>query len=398
MGKLNGWSPCGLAWLMVSGALWVGSLGAQQAPPSAPGDAPSAVYKSPYRVIDVHVHGPLPAEQALQAHFEAMDASGIDAVTILLFDPAGWQYQGGWSEFNLRAWLRLRKQHSQRLSVFGTVDFGRAAKEPDFFRQIVAELHTAAEWGAQGVKIWKNLGMHHRDMSGALIKIDDPRLDPFWKACGDLGLPVLIHSADPKEYWYPNSFNTFQYNLGDTAKYYKHPVVPAWEELIRQRNHVVQKHPRTTFIGAHFGSLSSDFDRLADLLDKNPNFFVECGARLRFMYRYHPQAIHDFFVKYQDRILFGTDTFLLQEERILEDQQSRKAWQERVSRFCSGYLEYFETDHYVSVPGGYQDSWLRLKGIRLPPEVLEKLYYTNAQRLIPGLAKNDIPPGAAPRP
>lgn len=381
MWKANGWPVRGLAWLILSGALGGGALVAQE--------DPSHVFKSAYRVIDVHAHGPMPTERALQAHFASMDATGIDAVTVLLFDPAGWTYKGGWSELNLRAWLQLRKQFPERLNVFATVDFGRAAKEPDFFQRIVAELHTAADWGAQGIKIWKNLGMHHRDSSGDLLKIDDPRLDPFWAACGELGLPVLIHSADPREYWYPNTFNTFQYNIGDTAKYFHHPVVPAWEEIIRQRNHVVQKYPRTTFIGAHFGSLSSDFDQLADLLDKNPNFFVECGARLRFMYRYHPQAIRDFFIKYQDRILFGTDTFLAQEERVLNDATSLKAWTQRVSRFCSGYLEYFETDHFVSVPGGFQESWLRLKGVNLPPAVLEKFYHGNAERLIPGLVASD---------
>src|SRR5438552_59086 len=125
MEKLNGWSLSGLIWLILSGALSGGSLVAQE--------NPSEVFKTLYRVIDVHAQGPLPSERALQAHFDSMDATGIDAVTILLFDPAGWNYKGGWSEFNLRAWLQLRKQLPERLNVFGTVDFGRAAKEPDFF-------------------------------------------------------------------------------------------------------------------------------------------------------------------------------------------------------------------------------------------------------------------------
>lgn len=343
-------------------------------------------YKSSHQIIDVHTHASLPQQQVLQAFLEVMDATGIDAATILLFDSAGWQYKGGWSDLKLRMWLQLRGQFPTKLNVFGTVDFGRASKEPDFFQQIVRELENNAERGMQGIKIWKNLGMHHRDMNGQLLSIDDPRLAPFWTRCGELGLCVLIHSADPREYWYPNTFNTFQYKLNDTAKYYRHPFVPAWEELIRQRNNVVQKHPRTTFIGAHFGSLTSDLDQLAGLLDKYPNFHVECGARLRFLYRYHPQAIRDFFIRYQDRVLFGSDTFLVDDEKTLANEQSLQAWKDSRIRAYSQYLEYFETDRMVAVPGGYEDHWLRLKGIALPPAVLEKFYHSNAERLIRGLA------------
>ena len=352
---------------------------------AAPAD-PGEVYNSSYRIVDVHTHGAWPTPSALQAQFAVMDATGVDALTLLLFDPAGFPFNGGWSETNLRAWLELRRQFPERLNVFGTVDFGRAAKEPAFFQAIVTELQAAAKLGMQGIKIWKNLGMHHRDASGALLKIDDSRLDPFWTQCGALGLPVLIHTADPREYWYPNTFNTFQYKQGNTARYYEHPAVPGWEELIRQRNHLLQKHPETKFIAAHFASLTSDLDELGELLDKFPNLSVECSARLRFLYRYHPDAIRDFFIKYQDRILFGSDIFLIADEKTLRDETALKTWRQRQTRSYSDYLKYFETDHMVTVPGGYQSQWLRLKGIHLPPAVLEKFYHRNAERLIPGSA------------
>ena len=345
------------------------------------------VYKSSYRIVDVHTHGAWPTPSALQAQFAVMDATGVDAITLLLFDPAGFPFNGGWSEPNLRAWLELRRQFPERLNVFGTVDFGRTANEPAFFQAIVSELSAAAKLGMQGIKIWKNLGMHHRDASGALLTIDDPRLDPFWAQCGELGLPVLIHAADPREYWYPNTYNTFQYKQGNTARYYEHPAVPGWEDLIRQRNHLLQKHPKTNFIAAHFASLTSDLDQLAELLDKFPNLSVECSARLRFFYRYHPEAIRDFFIRYQDRILFGSDIFLIADDKTLQNETTLKAWRQRQTRAYSDYLEYFETDHMVMVPGGYQPQWLRLKGIHLPPTVLEKFYHGNAERLIPGSAR-----------
>jgi len=369
-------------WVIVLAAAALFGLAGIHSLATAAEDGPA--HRSPYRIVDVHGHGALPALAALQAQLEVMDATGVDTFTLLLFDPAGWPaFQGGWSETNLRAWLELRRQFPERLNVFGTVDFGRVAREPAFFREIVTELAEAARWGMQGIKIWKNLGMHHRDASGELMRIDDPRLDPFWAKCGELGLPVIIHTADPREYWYPNTFNTFQYRDRSAGLYHGHAEVPAWEELIRQRDQVLQKHPRTTFIGAHFGSLTSDLDEVAARLERFPNLFVECGARLRFFYRYHPQALRDFFIKYQDRVLFGSDIFMPGDETTLASDAARAAWRERRVQSYRSYLAYFETDHYVTVPGGYQQQWLRLKGLKLPPVVLEKFYHRNAERIIP---------------
>ncbi len=346
------------------------------------------IYKSSYRIINVHTHAGFPSEATVRAELEVLDRVGITAFNVLLVEISGWpeyQHFGGWSEPNLLAWLELRKRFSDRLLVFGTLDFRRMVKEPTFFGDIVLELERNVGMGMQGIKIWKNLGMHHRDADGKLLRIDDPRLDPFWERCGELGVPVLIHTADPKEYWYPKSYNTFQYGAGsrDTAKYYKHAEVPKWEELIAQRNNVLKKHPQTKFIGAHFASLSNDFDELAKTLDDYPNLSVECGARLRFMYRYHPQAIRDFFVKYQNRILFGTDGALIAEPKHLDDAKELRKWQDSRTLFYSRHFEYFETDHPgLIVPYG---EWIRVNGVKLPPEVLEKFYHANAERLIPGL-------------
>jgi len=166
------------------------------------------LYRSSYFIIDSHGHGPFPSEDAVRAHLAAMNRVGVDVFTVLLFEAAGWQYKGGWSESNLEAWLEIREEYRRRLIVCGTVDFGRAAKEPAFFENIVRDLKRHAKMGIQGIKIWKNLGMYHRDSSGKLMRIDDPRLDPFWATCGELGLPVWIHSADPKPYWYLEYFET----------------------------------------------------------------------------------------------------------------------------------------------------------------------------------------------
>jgi predicted TIM-barrel fold metal-dependent hydrolase len=321
----------------------------------------------------------------LRAHLQVFDRVGVAAFNVLLYEPEGWSYAGGWSKSNLFEWLEIRKRYPERLLVFGTVDFRRAAKEPTFWADIVIELEQAVHRGMQGVKIWKNLGMHYRDRDGKLLRIDDPRLDLFWKKCGELGVPIFIHTADPKEYWYPRSYNTYQYEATNTAKYYQRAEVPSWEDLIAQRDAIVKRHPKTTFIGAHFASLSNDFDSLAKTLDAYPNLYVECGARLRFMYRYHPHAVRDFFVRYQDRILFGTDNAMA-DSKILNDSKRLGQFQDNRAMFYGRYFEYFETDRLgLLEPGGAYREWMRLTGIKLPSEVLEKFYHANAERLIPGL-------------
>ncbi len=121
------------------------------------------LYKTTYRVIDIHAHAPFPSETQVRTHLEILDRVGVQAFNVLLYEPSGWPYKGGWSERNLIAWLELRKAFPDRLHVFGTVDFRRVAKEPEFFTDIVAELEREARRGMQGVKIWKNLGMLYRD-------------------------------------------------------------------------------------------------------------------------------------------------------------------------------------------------------------------------------------------
>jgi predicted TIM-barrel fold metal-dependent hydrolase len=359
-------------------------------------------YKTKYRVINVHKHCALATEEAVQAELEVLDRVGVSAVVIL---------DGGAPAGSLPAWLKLRKQHADRLVVFYKLDM-RRIKEKDFFDVIVREIEQAARMGAGGVKVWKDLGMYARDTNGRLLKADDPRLDPFYAKCGDLGLPVLIHAADPKEYWYPLTYNSFHYGLRDEKdQHYKNPEMPKWEELIRQRDAVLKKHSKTNFIGAHMGSLCFDLKLLGETLEKYPNFYVDTAARQRILGRLNPPAVRDFFLKYQDRILFGTDNMVLFKHRkpsgshnisiypsedpdwIWIDPADKKAvarWQEREAETYSQYLQYLETDRLDLVdPNHSAGNWLRIPGAKLPPEVLEKLYHANAEKLIPGLAKKE---------
>ena len=366
-------------------------------------DAQKPLYKTTYRVVDVHTHWGAPREEAVAAEIDVMDRMNLAAAVNL---------DAGRTDGTLPAWMKLKQSVPSRIAVFAKFtkkDFERV-REPGFFDDLVRELEKAAKMGIQGVKIWKDLGMLIEEGPGQRLRIDDSRLDPFWAKCGALGLPVFIHTADPKEYWYPLTYNSLHYGArAEEDQYYRMPGMPRWEDLIAQRDHVLEKHPKTTFIGAHFGSMTFDLQGLAERLDRYPNFHVECAARLRILGRLNPQAVRDFFVKYQDRILFGTDGFVLiggwkvgankknvlvypadDPDRVAMDAKDAgvvRRWKDGELRLYSGYFEYFETDRLDLVePGGFGAGWLRLAGVKLPPEVLEKFYHRNAERLIPGLA------------
>ena len=355
-------------------------------------------YRTTYRVINVHRHCVIATEAAVRAELEVLDRVGIEAVTIL---------DAGGPDGNLPAWIKLRQKHPTRLIVFMKPSFDQV-KKATFFTDLVRDLERAAKLGVQGVKIWKDLGMYLQDGAGKLLKADDPRLVPFWTKCGELGLPVLIHTADPREYWYPLTYNSFHYGLrSEKDQHNNNPAMPSWEELIRQRDSLLKKHPKTKFIGAHMGSMSFDLKQLAATFDKYPNFFVDTAARQRILGRLNPPAVREFFVKYQDRILFGSDDMVLFKGRkpspsrnisiypsdtsdwqwiAPTDTAAVKRWQDRAAHDYGQYLQYFETDRLdLTDPNRSGGSWLRIPGVKLPPKVLEKLYHANAERLIPGL-------------
>jgi predicted TIM-barrel fold metal-dependent hydrolase len=358
-------------------------------------------YKTKYRVIDVHRHCTPVSEDAVRAELEVLDRVGIAAFVCL--DAAG-------PDGNLKDWLKLRLKYPERVIVFWKLDFTKV-KEKTFFEDIVRDLEKAAKMGVQGVKVWKDLGMYVQDAEDKLLKADDHRLDAFWAKCGELGLPVLIHTADEREYWYPLTYNSIHFGLRtEQDQHSRNPGMPSWEELIRQRDAVLKKHPKTNFIGAHMGSQSHDLKQLEETFAKYPNFYVDTAARHRVFGRLNPPAVRAFFQKNQDRILFGTDGATLQkglkkpresanislyptENPNLEyvdpsDAAALKAWQDRDAQMYSESLKYFETDRVdLQDPMLSGGAWLRLAGAKLPSEVLEKFYHANTEKLIPGLKK-----------
>jgi uncharacterized protein len=225
--------------------------------------------------------------------------------------------------------------------------------------------------GANGLKIFKNLGFSVTDVSGKRVAVDDPRLDPIWKKCGELGIPVLIHTADPKSFWEDVDANNERWmELATHPNRKRGNGDASWEELIAQQHRMFKKHPETIFIAAHFGWLANNLAELSKLLDDIPNVMVEFGAVIAEIGR-QPRAAAEFFNKYQDRILFGKDSWAPEE--------------------YATYFRVLETnDEYFPYHKKYHAFW-RMYGLGLPDSVLKKIYYKNALRIIPHIDKSQFP-------
>jgi predicted TIM-barrel fold metal-dependent hydrolase len=243
-------------------------------------------------------------------------------------------------------------------------------QRPDFGHRMAAELAAAKQAGASGLKIFKNLGLEYRNPDGSLIRVDDPRWDPIWTACGELGFPVLIHTADPKAFFLPTDPTNERWEeLKRHPDWSFHgPSFPSYDELLRQFIKIVERHPKTIFIGAHVASSAEDLGQVGRWLDAYPNLYVDIAARIAELGR-QPFTAREFFERYQDRILFATDG-----PRVAE--RLHYHW-----RFLETHDEYFPYAENEFPPQGF---W-RIYGLELPDDILRKVYFANAERIIPGV-------------
>jgi hypothetical protein len=308
-------------------------------------------------VVDAHCHWN--AEVAPEALVADMDRLNITYAVNL---------SGGWGE-KLEAMLERYKQFApDRFEILANVDFSEI-DQPGFGSKWAGVLEQAQANGAAGLKIFKNLGLTVKDGSGEVVRIDDPRLDPIWAKCGELGMPVLIHSADPLAFFEPiDRFNERLMQLGRHPDWSFHgPQFPDREEVLAQRNRVLARHPETSFIGAHMGGYSEDLAALGRVLDAHPNFVVDICGRVAELGR-QPYTARRFFLKYADRILFGTDRY---------PGRANQPRHRVYFRFLETQDEYFEYHEHDFPPTG---EW-RIHGIFLPDDVLRKVYRLNADKL-----------------
>jgi hypothetical protein len=326
------------------------------------------VTKAKYPFIDVHNHQwDMPSQDI---HQLVTQMNSLNMQVMVNLSGRGYR-QGNGHDYVVRSLENIKKEDARRVVLFTNLDFdgfGTAG----WIDNALKELELDVQSGARGLKIYKDLGLYHKDNTGKIIRVDDPRLDPIWEKCGTLHIPVLIHTADPKPFWQPMDENNERWlELATHPDRKRTNTDPApWDTLIAEQHRVFKKHPNTTFIAAHFGWYANDLATLGQLLDDMPNVMVEFGAVIAELGR-QPRAAKTFFTKYQDRILFGKDSWVPEE--------------------YTTYFRVLETeDEYFPYHKKYHAFW-RMYGMGLPDDILKKIYYKNALRIIPGLDKTMFP-------
>lgn len=265
----------------------------------------------------------------------------------------------------------VNRNYPNRFIVFANVDF-KGIGEAGWTEKAVKQLQDDVKNGAGGLKIYKSLGFSVQDNEGKRVAVDDPRIDPIWAKCGELGIPVLIHSADPEPFWFPHDeYNERWLELKQRPRRKRSDTNPApWGQIILEQHSVFKKHPGTNFINAHLGWYGNDLGKLAELMDAMPNMYSEIGAVLAELGR-QPRNASAFLIKYQDRIMFGKDSWAPDEYPVYF----------RVLETADEYFDYYRKRH----------AFWKMYGLELPDEVLKKIYYKNALNIIPGIDKSLFP-------
>jgi len=371
-----------------SPALPTGSGGPSPSSPATPiaAAAPpvkalSDTWRGHHWLVDLHTHVEPTPEHLAQA-VRMFDAVGI-GVAVNLSGGTVTGDGGRPSSFERTKDLADRLAPG-RFVQYMNLDYA-AWDAPDFAERAVAQVEEGAHLGAAGFKEFKRLGLYLRDTKGRLLKIDDPKLDPMWHRLGELAMPVSIHVADPKAFWGPyDSSNERwaelkdhpQWWFGDPAKY------PPREELLGALERVVARHPETTFVCVHFGNNAEDLDWVDAQLDKHPNMRVDIAARVPEIGRHEPERVRALFIKHADRILFGTDFQVYDRMTLGSGGSGPPPTDDDAVLFFQKHWRFFETaDRGFTHMTPIQGEWT-ISGIDLPTEVLAKIYFENARRLL----------------
>jgi predicted TIM-barrel fold metal-dependent hydrolase len=327
-----------------------------------------------YRRVDVHTHfGPDAADRTMKL----LADHGIDACVNL---------SGGFPGGGLEQQLESAARFPGRIFVFANLDWRIAAQREDFGAPMAEQLREAKSLGAKGLKISKMLGLGHRDRTGALIAVDDPRLDPIFDAAGALHLPVAIHVGDPIAFWKPVTKENERYDelsVHPGWSYAGQPV-PSWEELFAALTRRIARHPKTTFISVHFGNAPELPERVAALLDAHSNLYVDTAARIPELGRHPSEKMRALFQKHRERILFGTDLGVGRDPAalMLGSPGRDPPTAADIEHFFNATWRYFETnDRQLAHPTPIQGGW-KIDGIGLPKDVLKDIYSGNADRLL----------------
>lgn len=338
-------------------------------------------WRAEHRFIDLHQHVNSTPQHIARA-VRIMDAVGI-GVSVNLSGGTVTAPEGKTSAF-------LRTQHLSeslapgRFALYFNLDYAGWG-EPDWSARAVKQVEAAHRLGAAGLKEYKRLGLYLRDKDNKLIRVDDPQLDPVWKRCGELGLPVSIHVADPRAFWLPYDDKNERWKelkdhkswwFGDKAKF------PAREEILASLDRVIERHPKTTFVCVHFANNAEDLDWVDRALDRRPNMMADLAARIPEIGRHDPEKVRRLFTKHQDRIFFATD-FQVYDRLILGSSGNEPPPTDADAQtFFSKHWRWLETNdrdwpHMTQIQGDWN-----ISSIGLPADVLRKIYFDNARKLL----------------
>jgi uncharacterized protein len=320
------------------------------------------IAKAKFPFIDVHNHQFDMPTANLQKLVTEMDKLNM-AVMVNLSGESGNKIK--------RSVNNIKTNHPKRFIVFANVNFSGVG-EASWGENAAKQLEEDVKNGANGLKIYKSLGFSVKDNNGNRVTVNDPRLKPIWAKCAELKIPVLIHTADPKSFWDPvdeHNERWLEITTHPGRKRGANDPVP-FETLIEEQHNLFKNNPATTFIAAHFGWYPNNLDKLGNLLDGLPNVVVEFGAVIAELGR-QPRMAKKFFEKYQDRILFGKDSWVPEE--------------------YATYFRVLETeDEYFPYHKKYHAFWA-MYGMGLSDSVLKKVYYKNALRIVPNIDKSQFP-------
>lgn len=327
--------------------------------------------RSKFPFIDVHNHQYSMSSQDLSKLVADMDALNMGVMVNL--SGRGWSQKWEEGTATIRGSLdNVRKNYPKRFMVFTNPEL-KGIGSPGYGERAAKQIEDDVRAGAVGMKVYKSLGFNStKDVDGKRVAVSDPRLDPIWAKCGELGIPVIIHTADPKSFWDPlDRYNERWLELKTHAGRKRSDMDPVpFDSLMKEQHAVFARHPKTTFINAHMGWYPNDLRKLDSLMRRFPNMYVEIGAVIAELGR-QPRASKQFFTKWQDRILFGKDSWVPSE--------------------YATYFRVLETeDEYFPYHKKYHAFW-RMYGMGLPDEILKKVYYKNAIRIIPNIDKSQFP-------
>ena len=325
--------------------------------------------RSKYPFVDVHSHQWDMSYSNLKKLVSEMDSLNMGFM-INLSGSGLATFVGNQSLMDLnleKSLTNVKENFPDIFLVFVNIDFKKIDNK-DFAINSVNTIKNAVSNGAIGLKVYKDLGLSLKDASGERVKVDDSRLDPIWKVCGELNIPVLIHSGEPSPFFDPvDKYNErWLHARQKPGSFRPSDKYPSFKTVMDEQFNMFKNHPNTIFINAHMGWMANDLDKLEDHLNKLPNVYTEIGAVIGELGR-QPRRARKFFIDYQDRIMFGKDTYKKSEFDVYF----------RVLETSDEYFDYYRKRHGL---------W-KMYGLNLPDEVLKKLYYKNALKLFPSINK-----------